>query len=171
MTLRADATQDQIITAINDLQAGETVTVYKTADESVTSSTTTQDDDHLFFPVAADEKWIVELTLFVTGADAGDLLFGLNAPSGSSNFRGGYHGLVSSATTTVNDLNAAGNQTGPGVAFVGGTIATASVIRYFALIENGSTAGDVRLQWAQNVSDATATIILRGSYLIARKVT
>lgn len=40
----------------------------KTADESVTSSVTLQDDDHLSFPIAANEEWVGTIYLAIGSA-------------------------------------------------------------------------------------------------------
>src|SRR3990167_11402530 len=47
---------------------GQAIVKRKTADESVTSSTTLQDDDHLTFSIGASEEWVGSIFLSVGAA-------------------------------------------------------------------------------------------------------
>lgn len=145
---------------------GPIVKLYKTADESVTSSITLQNDDHLVFAIAASEVWVAEYTLFMTGASTGDFQYAFTVPAGAT----GIHG-VQGATATTSDATStlmtekvfAVLTSAPAV----GTVAsgTLTVARIYLQVTNSTTAGNVTLQWAQAASDVTATTVKAGSWL------
>src|SRR5574341_1924364 len=58
--------------------------VRKTADESVTSSTTLQDDDHLVIAVEANTNYFIEAFLIYDGDAAGDFKFTFSVPAGAT---------------------------------------------------------------------------------------
>jgi hypothetical protein len=148
------------------------VTRVKTADESVTSSVTLQDDDELLFPVGVNETWIMDAYLATDGATAGDIQVAVKGPTGV----GGIFSVEGPGTgaTTATDLNV-NNQVGAVAAsptgLVAGTLGagTDGLVRVHAVIRNGSTAGDAVIQWAQGTSSGTATQVLTDSYLTAVK--
>jgi hypothetical protein len=139
--------------------------VIKAADESVTSSTTLQDDNELTLAVGAGETWEFEFLLLVTGASAGDIKLGLTVPAGTSGWWGG-HGIG------INDINAntqnlrsmAGDLT---AVLNFGTPASAECMVVVRALVITTNAGSVTLQWAQNASSGTATTVKAGSVLRA----
>lgn len=141
----------------------------KTADESVTSSITLQDDDHLTFAIAANEVWQAEFILAVDGAAAGDLRVSLGVPAGATYRRfdlGPAPGVADAETSSV----AIGSRT-TGVASFGTASATdTGTVRVVFLVVNGATAGTIVLQWAQLTSSATATTLRQHSHMMARRV-
>ncbi len=148
------------IPLISTVSANSTiVTRYKTSDESVSSSNVLQDDDHLFATVGAGEVWEVEGMLDFSSASATpDVAFGLSIPTGAT-FKLSYHSNDGSATGFRAGVLTSGSATveipagGSAVVFVRGIVVV------------GSSSGTVRLQWAQNTSDATATTARSNSYL------
>lgn len=135
----------------------------KTADESVTSSTTRQDDDHLTFPIPANSEWIVQCALDVVGnLGLHGLSVSVNAPAGATmesvisgtNDTGTRATGVDSALTLSAALFTAGNG-------------------HFHLdvwILNGATAGSVTLKWAQATSNAQSLTLKKGSSMRAHRV-
>lgn len=142
------------------------VTVRKTADENVSSSTTLQDDDHLKFAVAADEEWAFELFLIVEGNETADIKIGFAGPSGSTLVWGG-HGLIPAAGNLSAGLE---NYAGSGSHGFGILSGTKSAIIIRGTIHNGVNADDLQLQWAQNASDAGATTVYENSHLVAHRI-
>ena len=134
----------------------------KTADESVTSSAAMQDDDELFFPVGANENWSAFLSVQATAATAQpDIQFQFTAPSGA---------VCDISYSLLNSPSSgAGANQACGVAQVNIAIGAGENVILFitANIKNGSTAGNVNFQWAQNSSNATATTVLTGSFVHA----
>lgn len=139
----------------------------KAADESVTSSTTLQNDDELSFAVVAGEDYVFALWLglFSTSATP-DVKVGFTFPAGTMSF-----GVQGGDPTTSVAANS-GATSGTTALAVGVAVSAAPVAQNARV--NGSfecsTTGTVRLQWAQNVSDGTAMTLREGSTLIAHKV-
>lgn len=130
--------------------------IVKTADESVTSSTTLQVDNHFTFPVVANGVYLVELRLLTTTATPpGGTKAAWNIPSGS------YGAVTMSSGTSSPSL------TSDQVFF---DFATASFAGHSARIVIGATGGTATLKWAQNSSNATATTWKAGSWMIVRRV-
>lgn len=130
----------------------------KTADQSVTSSTTLTDDTALQFSMAANKTYAVRACLDLQ-MGAGGLKIGSNGPGSATRVRVGL---------------AMRNPTGTGSFYVGtgyGSIISftspqvAWVISIDAVIQNGSSAGTFAIQFAQSSSNAAATTISKGSYL------
>lgn len=133
----------------------------KTANETVNTSATLQNDDDLYFYMNASEVWVFELHA------------GMNSGS-TPNFKWAWT-LQSGGAGTASYLDtAAGN--GPlwdtditSASAIGGQGAAAS-FHVWGVIVNSSTAGLQRIQWAQNTSDASDTILLAGTYMVCRRI-
>lgn len=138
--------------------------VRKTADESVTSSTTLQNDDHLFFPVGASETWIFDMFLSPYGSSSGDIKFAFTVPAGAT-IKWSMLGTNSNAGSSVY-MQTTGGASLPFQLF-GGLPAEMCMIR--GIVTTAGTAGTLQLQWAQNTSNATATSVQADSYLQASK--
>ena len=140
--------------------------IVKSADESVTNSTTLQDDDHLLFPVGANETWNFEAALFVDG-NSGHIKYAIDVPSGTlkidirqwagTGVGNTPHEIVTvdnTATTTSFDIN----NTGTSSAYING------------LVTSGGTGGSVIIRWAQRSSNGTPTYVRQNSYLKATRL-
>ena len=139
---------------------------YKTADESVTSSTTFQDDDHLTVAVEANCVYVLEMVLSYDALAAGDLKTQFVMPAGAT-VVGAALGLTTTAAATTDDYTTSW----VGLANVGGVGAGSTQAVYArGLFTTSGTAGTLKLQWAQTVSSATATRIFTGSYMLLRRV-
>lgn len=162
-----------------DLDSRDTF-ILKSADESVTSSTTLQADDALTRTLAAG-TWLIDLSLIASGAAAGDLKVAW-AFSGTTSaaYRAG-HGPTTTTTSAIN--GAAATTVGVNRSAVAGDTAptiTASTsygvdgTNWSFITERGVlvvvVAGVLTVQWAQDASSATATIVRAGSHLWCRKV-
>lgn len=158
-TLLADNTSGAI--SAQDLR-DMLVSVYPTvrvkdADETVNNSNTLQDDDDLTFPIGANEMWAVDVVLRYSTGDTPRAKYAFSVPSGAT----GTHAGISQST----DMDTKSSPTIAVALRAGGVLA---IIK--AIIINGSTAGDVTLQWAQAVADESDTKVLKGSYLIGRRL-
>lgn len=159
--------------AINTVRAGHIATVgdfdaigttvLKTSTESVTSSTTLQNDDQLFLAVVANAKYAIEGLLLYDGAGAGDFKVAFTTPSGATI---NWGGTAPQSGVGVNSLNAnVATASGAALAFAcngAGNTMLAQPKGYLAI---GATAGNLQLQWAQQASSATATRVFLGSQL------
>lgn len=147
-----------------------TLYVRKTANESVTSSTTLQDDDHLLLSVAANATYLVELMLIYDGATTGDIKIVFTMPSGAT-FDGLPGGVTTGAATQSASVKLAHIQsTEEGLGAVGTGAGNRVVAHAIGVLQVGSTAGTFRLQWAQLASDVTATTVLANSWMALRRV-
>lgn len=141
----------------------------KSAVESVTNSTTMQNDDELLLAVEANATYSVDLHLFYDAATAGDITIGWAGPSGATMNWGmiGAHVNETSSTTvtnvtmpqfTIGQTNDLGG---------GASVATYAVV-HGTLITAG-TAGNLNFRWAQRALSGTATNVRAGSQLILKR--
>lgn len=137
----------------------------KTSNESVTNSTTNQADDQLFVPVQANAIYVVQLVVKYSAATAADLKLLFRVPSGGS-FEGMGTTLVSSAGSQQ-DLQSMPYAL---TSEVWGGLGGDSWGRVDGMLITAGTAGDFAVDWAQNASSGTATIIKAGSFLELRRV-
>lgn len=145
--------------------------VYKSADESVTNSTTLQNDNHLLFTASAGKKYYFEIQLVTTCPSSGiDMKVGLTFPAGSLSYTvtgmdpavgSGYIGSGTWAgydSTTVSASNSVAvgipATTTPNSGFV-------KIVGVFIC----TTGGTVQLQWTQNTLSASALVVKTGSFL------
>jgi hypothetical protein len=142
----------------------------KTADESLNTNTTLQDDDELFFAAAANEIWVVDYVLFVDGATGGDIKVAVDAPAGAT-IRAG---VTANAAATATNIESTSTSVagGSAVGYTAGTLGsgTGTTVRLSASVAMSSTAGDIKLRWAQGTSSGTNSRVLTGSYLIGHLV-
>ena len=132
----------------------------KTANTSRSSTTTVSNDPDLLFAVGANETWNFRALLIPSSANAApDFKFTCTGPSGSTvTYAGVYQ-------------NADGNSANI-AATSGGTTTTVNmsanqffVIQVSGSCANGSTPGNLSIQWAQNTLDVNATVLNAGSNL------
>jgi hypothetical protein len=150
---------------VADLRGSTGATVRKTADQTVNNSATLQNDSDLLLPVGANESWVGEAVIFATGDGAADIQFAITVPAGASV----AYSLVSAGPTTANAAPVASMASGG--ALNGGT--SGATARPFIInwsVGNGSTAGDIQIQWAQIVATVADTTVKAGSYIDGRLV-
>ena len=133
-----------------------TAIVTKTANESVTSSTSIQYDDELSYTFTTGKLYWVELLLFVTRANT----------SGSPNlkiaFNGnsdGYIRIIGSSTLVLADATATDNAT---ISTNGNIIAPVKL--QLSLKTTSTVSG--RFAWAQATSSTTAITVWKGSRMV-----
>lgn len=144
--------------------------IVKTADQTLTqSSTTAQDVTSLVLPVLANEVWVYELTLYLiaAGGNVPDWKFGWGTPPSGTTMDWGSMGAAFA------DVGTAGTVTA--LVGIGTTIARGSSNQNHGIVFRGrilvsSTAGNVQFQASQNTSDASNNTILKGSHMTARKI-
>ncbi len=140
---------------------------FKSADESVTSSTTLQNDDHLLFAVEANARYKLDGYLSYTGAvsPAGDLKIDWTIPAGASMKWASF--AVNSNALTSYDVVV---QSETGVRAYGTLGAQEMALQPKGWLVTAGTAGTLQMRWAQNASSATATVLKTGSYLELKRV-
>lgn len=140
------------------------VFAYKTADESVTSSTALQNDDELFASLPANSTWSMTSYIQTNGANTGtgDIKIDFSVPAGATLKYTSFGTTTSSPAIQYEaTVNSAGTARAVGTNGASPDMGMAMQ----ALVTIGSTAGTVQFRWAQNTSTATATIVRAGSHL------
>ena len=139
----------------------------KTADESVDTSTTLQDDDHLVFPIGANEEWVADYDLDVgTNLDAHGIFLAVTVPAGAtmnvvaSNAQFGGFGGNTRTTVSGEVLNFS-------------TLSFDSNEAHFRVslwVLNGATPGNATLQWSQATSNGSSLTLRKGSHMVAHRI-
>jgi hypothetical protein len=135
-----------------------TVSKVKTVDETVNNSATMQDDDQLFFAVGANETWTYRFVVQGNSGTTPDFKFAVTAPGGAT------------CVVAYSDPEGATSVSGLGCGISTGVIpgnGANDLYEITGTVTNGSTAGMVHLQWAQNTATASNTIVRTGSYVTA----
>lgn len=149
------------------------VFAYKTAQESVTSSTTVQADNDLVVALEANTTYTYTMALIVTGVDAGDLKHNFTYPTGCSvsEIAFAYSTASTGAAPVLGAFGYAQDATSPTPDYTSGTITSTPVsLIAHGVIVVGSTAGSLTLMWAQNTSNGTATNLEPGSHIVLTRV-
>jgi hypothetical protein len=139
--------------------------ITKTADSSITSSTTFASDSDLTFTMDANSNYLIEADLWLFSPNGVGFKFGTTGPASPTLVNLVYRELDSGNTETNAVLSAHGSV----------RTNTPGANRYVHAqvkirVENGVNAGAFALQFAQNVSSATATLVYKGSTLKYRKI-
>lgn len=138
--------------------AKETIIKYKSARQTVTSSTTNISDNHLFATLAADKTYHFEMELFVSAPASGGFQFILESSpplsSGNCNATGATMTIMNLGTNISNGSSSAISIT-----------TTNNSIKFSGYIVTGSNAPTMTLKWAQNTSNATGTYIEVNSWM------
>lgn len=143
------------------------VEVVKAADESVTSSTVLQDDDHLFFAAAAGVTYLVEAVLIYKGG-AGSTgptpAVKLAAGEDATN-RGNLNVLFVSTTDAGSSSQFLSDQTST-------VVLGTNPIQRIAILQgvHVGNGGTFRIKWAQNASSAIAATMIAKSFLRYRAI-
>lgn len=171
----------ELNTVLDALNAADYFRV-KTADQSITSSTTLTDDAVLAGLALPVGTFVVVASYMVSGAAAGDVKVAWSFSGTAANsWRGGQGPTIN--TTDATGAGAAATTVGVSrEAASGGTTAGITNATPYGtdgtnvglIQETGvlvvTVAGALKVQWAQNASSATATIMRAGSWLWARQV-
>lgn len=146
---------------------GIPIVKYKSADETVNNSSVLQDDDHLFFDIAANEVWLVEFMLVISSLSAtSDFKAALTKPVLASFYWKhdvAWAGVATTASPTILMMASADPIAVGSAALVWGLKLTAIVLA-------GAASFTLKLQWAQNTATAENTTVKKGSCLIAHKL-
>jgi len=141
--------------------------IVKTSDETVTSSTTLQNDNQLLFPVGSFQHWGFEFFIIWDSTTAGDIKFSVTVPASA----GGEWVLSKQEGAQTGEPTYRG-----GAAFgtATGIAADASATKYgahiFGSVLTVATSGDVTLQWTQNTSNGTPATVYTHSWLKAVRI-
>lgn len=149
-------TEGQVLKMAAGIPTWTNTNVYKSSDETVNNSSTMQNDDELFFSIGANESYFFTMWMIVNSNVTADLKYTFTVPSGCyMNWFDHYYYANFSAGDTVDRVDSNGTDFGSLMSGV---------------IKNGSTAGTIQLQWAQNTMNASDTKVLKGSHILLTKL-
>lgn len=140
---------------VTDTGFKKVIAKYKTNTETVTSSTTLQDDDDFTFSLEASKNYQIMGLIKASANSLGGLKSAWTLPSGAS----GRYTLAFGTQQFANDVDCA---TGSGVT---AQILNSSIGVIHGYITMSSTAGNAVFRWAQNSSNGTGTTIQRTSVM------
>lgn len=150
---------------------------YKSTSTTRASTTTLADDPDLVVPVAANGIYIVEFDLrYACLNNNTNTLAGFKtvwtAPTGTLSTNREVLGYGSNVVTDDNQLMRSGVHAYSTVVSYGSRNSTTLQVRAYeiGLVQLGSTAGNITLQWAQNTSNATGTVLAATSFAKATRI-
>jgi hypothetical protein len=143
--------------------------VRKTADQTVTSSTTIGDDSQLLVAVDANATYEVWCHIIYTAGTVGDLKIGWSGPT-SATFDWVIGGADAGSTAIGSTYRGANTISGTDVAGGPGSGNPAMVTRPSGVLITSSTSGTFKFRWAQGTSDATSTVVKSGSIMALRRL-
>lgn len=144
---------------------------YKSADQSVTSSTVLINDSALLVPVAANALYLVTCYLSYEGGTQGssDMKFQFTGPAGSAmSFNATYYPTSGGVGANTNLSRTTGLSSVVPVGTDGTGVKMPMVIS--GTFSTGAFTGNLQMQWAQNTSSATSTTMHAGSVLAASRI-
>jgi hypothetical protein len=172
VTVTDDSGNDRVVVTI----ATNTNTVNQAvvaANQNITSSTTLTDASNLSQAVNAGEVWEASGILAFRGDPAGDAKVTMVAPTGSTQI-GRVSGLATAATGSTGTPENGGLIGVSPSARQLGTLSTVAGNEAVVLVKSrlavGGTAGTWKIQWSQNTSNATASVLVAGSYITFSRV-
>lgn len=134
---------------------------------SRSSTTTLANDPDLQFEMAANTNYMIRMRVFFSTVAAGDFKFALVGPASPNSVSVVRKHIDPSALTTL--VTASEGVYTASTAIAGGAGTAGGYIEFDIRVRNGTNAGTFAFQWAQNASDAGATVVLEGSYLEYRQ--
>jgi len=126
------------------------------ADQTVTNSATLVTVPQLTIPVGANERVFFRYTVYYTSTATGDLKYRVDVPASPTLYRLATDNVADDVTAGVTSiLTAEADSTALLATGVNG------VLRLSGVLSNGSTAGQVIFQFAQNTQTASQSAIIR----------
>jgi len=129
----------------------------KSADETLDTDTTLQNDDDLLLALSANKVYHIQILLFVNSPSAANFKMQFTLPSGASGImvNGDWQWaslVITQSVTTADTVTTTGND---------------QCIASYMTVTTTGTPGNITLQWAQNISDGGTTTVKAGSMLVA----
>ncbi|GAI60753.1 unnamed protein product [marine sediment metagenome] len=151
------------------------IIVRKTADKTLNNVDTLENDNHLLMAIGANEVWQIDIFILCYGNATPDIQFGMSYPVGcliSWGLVGAGFKLVDK-TWGYQELsdNKFLNRAADTIA--GGLYSLADSptgYRLSLIVINGANAGNINLQWAQNIATVADTTVVENSCLIAHQL-
>jgi hypothetical protein len=135
---------------------------YKSADESVTNNTT-QNDDHLFFTVGANELWYLDMTIRYSAASTTpDFKFDFTYPSDARWLGQVLFMATDGVTETMTSYRLDNGTAGVSASSSAEALTTENTINPTGMLYS-VTGGIFQFRWAQVTTNASATTVKKGS--------
>jgi hypothetical protein len=144
---------------------------WSTSSTSRASTTTLANDPYLTLPVVANATYIYEAYVAYSnalGAGSADIKATWSAPTGAT-LVGTMYGTSGANSSSYTTYDVTENGAGTTRSMPGNTSQPMS-FQPRGSLTTGSTAGNLVLQWAQNTSSTTPTIVIAGSWMQATRV-
>lgn len=130
------------------------------ADQTVTNSATLVTVPQFTFPIGVNERVLFRYTVFYTSTATGDVKYRVDVPATPTLYRLSTENIASDLTAPVTSVITAEADSTALLAS-----GTDGVIRLTGVLANGSTAGQVIFQFAQNTATGSQSAIIRaGSF-------
>lgn len=158
--------------SVSDLASTATEgVVRKASNETISASTTFQNDDELVIALDANSNYIIDGMVSYSSPTAADIKFQFTAPSGAT----GRRHITYPNPTATSCLSTAQSTYGASLTTDATQIgAIGAGVQCEALfnvhLATAGTAGNLVLQWAQDTSDAGNTVVHAGSFFRWRKL-
>jgi hypothetical protein len=136
-------------------------TVRKTADQSKTSDTTLANDTVLTFPMEASKSYAIRIKAFFDAPATPGFKYALSGPASPTRVQVERRSRAPNATSEAIAGDAAYTSSTANT----GHATSTGVLEMEIIVQNGANAGAFALQWAQNSSSGTATVVRQGSRL------
>jgi hypothetical protein len=148
--------------------------VRKSASESLASDTTLQNDNHITFTLAASAVYQLTSRLAVNGPTAGDFktAWVFTGPASGGSHGNRYCDGPATSVSAVTDTGKVGRSTAWTTSVSYGTDGslTSAITEAGLLDTTAGGSGTITLQWAQNASNATSTVVGTSSYAILERL-
>lgn len=148
---------------VSAISGGGPTFAVKTADETVASSTTLQDDDHLSLAVGTNEVWAVEFYLSTLCFGSVGFRYAFTGPAGMT-------GRMNSVAYDDGQVVSVQSSTNLTSALLHTTVSNMDRVRVTLLLRTAGTAGTLQFKWAQETSGVGDCTIFADSYMIAHQV-
>lgn len=132
---------------------------------TVASQTTLQDEGTLNIPLEANRNYKIKAFVpFGIGGAVGGYKIGIKFPTSVNQYNVGAEAFENTGGTLLKAgwVNSA---TGGSQTIISGTTTSSGYVYMTGIVENANNAGQIQVQFAQNVSDAGGITINRGAYL------
>lgn len=144
--------------------------IVKAASESVSSSTVFQNDDDIAIPLAVG-TYVIDLFAIFSGAAAGDIKLTWS----STGTMASRHRSVDTVSTSVTNTGDSANSRFTHIGTLSSTPAygvdgSNNTRAHERLVVDVTVAGTLTLQWAQQASNATATVMQSFTHVEVREV-
>jgi hypothetical protein len=161
------AGQDITDDFLSDLTAAaQPLFAYRTSDSAaIQSDATVNDDDTLFVTPTISAVYTVKALIMYRSDTTADFKLAFAFPAGASLYFSSENAQFLTSTALGASTQLENAASGSAYALGGNGTGTTMTFSGTGVLIMGTTAGDFKVQWAQNTSTATNTAVRAGSYI------